>query len=65
MAILTKLHYGNADEKMHMEAFNNLVELFRTVHVDNMKILKALIYAKEDQPPLIDCSNKTRVCSNF
>ncbi|KAF7806007.1 protein SIEVE ELEMENT OCCLUSION B-like [Senna tora] len=49
------------DEKRHIEAFENLKRLFETIHIDNMKILKALIYAKEDPPPLIDCTNKTKV----
>ncbi|KAI9108851.1 hypothetical protein K1719_020156 [Acacia pycnantha] len=43
------------------EAFHNLVDLFKTIHVDNMKILRALIYAKDDPPPLIDCPNRARV----
>ncbi|KAI9087600.1 hypothetical protein K1719_030470 [Acacia pycnantha] len=55
--------YANiyADEKRHTEAFHNLARLFETAHVDNLKILRALIYAKEDPPPLIDGSIKTRV----
>lgn len=40
-----------------------LVRLFDTVHIDNMKILKALIYAKDDQLPLFDGSSKRRVSS--
>jgi hypothetical protein len=50
------------DEKRHIEAFHNLIRLFETVHVDNMKILRALIYAKDDIPPLIDGTTKLRVC---
>ncbi|KAK4264446.1 hypothetical protein QN277_025623 [Acacia crassicarpa] len=49
------------NDKIHIEAFHNLVDLFKMIHVDNMKILKALIYAKDDPPPLIDCSNRARV----
>ncbi|KAF7838228.1 protein SIEVE ELEMENT OCCLUSION B-like [Senna tora] len=48
------------DEKRHIEAFHNLVHLFETSHVDNLKILRALIYARDDQPPLIDCSNRSK-----
>lgn len=31
-------------------------------HIDNMKILKALIYAKDDLQPLMDGATKRRVC---
>ncbi|CAK7332481.1 unnamed protein product [Dovyalis caffra] len=48
------------DEKRHIEAYQTLVILFETFHVDNMKILKALIYAKDDQLPLIDGSTMKR-----
>ncbi|WJX33148.1 hypothetical protein P8452_21386 [Trifolium repens] len=53
--------YQYIDEKRHIEAFHNLIRLFETVHVDNMKILRALIYAKDDIPPLIDGTTKLRV----
>ncbi|XP_028795892.1 protein SIEVE ELEMENT OCCLUSION B-like [Neltuma alba] len=53
--------YQYIDEKRHIEAFQNLVRLFETAHVDNMKIIRALIYAKDDPPPLIDGPTKTRV----
>ncbi|KAK4257003.1 hypothetical protein QN277_006651 [Acacia crassicarpa] len=53
--------YQYIDEKRHIEAFRNLVRLFETAHIDNLKILRALIYAKEDPPPLVDGSTKTRV----
>ncbi|KAK4750702.1 hypothetical protein SAY87_004184 [Trapa incisa] len=49
------------DDKMYAEAYHNLLRLFDTYHVDNMKILKALIYAKEDILPLYNSSTKTRV----
>ncbi|KAI9108812.1 hypothetical protein K1719_020117 [Acacia pycnantha] len=49
------------NDKIHKQAFHNLVDLFKTIHVDNMKILRALIYAKDDPPPLIDCPNRARV----
>lgn len=44
-----------------MEAYLTLVKLFETPQIDNMKILKALIYAKEDLPPLWDGHAKKRV----
>lgn len=50
----------SADEKRHAEAYQLLVRLFESHHLDNMKILKALIYAKEDMQPLVDGS-KSRV----
>ncbi|KAK4778646.1 hypothetical protein SAY86_006174 [Trapa natans] len=49
------------DDKMHAEAYHNLLRLFDTYHVDNMKVLKALIYAKDDILPLYNGSTKTRV----
>lgn len=56
------MKWVNVDEKRHIEAYLTLVRLFETPHLDNIKILKALIYAKEDQLPLFDGSNKKRVC---
>lgn len=38
-----------------------LVRLFETPHIDNMKILRALIYSKDDQLPLYDGTSKKRV----
>ncbi|XP_004501847.1 protein SIEVE ELEMENT OCCLUSION B-like isoform X1 [Cicer arietinum] len=55
------LCYQAIDEKRHIEAFHNLIRLFETVHVDNMKIMRALIYAKDDIPPLIDGTTKLKV----
>ncbi|KAK7350668.1 hypothetical protein VNO77_09528 [Canavalia gladiata] len=55
------LCYQYIDEKRHMEAFHNLIRLFETVHIDNMKILRALIYAKDDILPLLDGNTKTKV----
>jgi hypothetical protein len=53
-----------ADEKRNVESFQMLKNLFEMVHIDNMKILKALIYAKDDIQPLIDGSSKKRVRSS-
>ncbi|KAF8390540.1 hypothetical protein HHK36_025067 [Tetracentron sinense] len=53
--------YQYIDEKRHMEAYQTLVRLFEANHLDNMKILKALIYAKDDLQPLYDGSTKKRV----
>ncbi|CAL5421230.1 unnamed protein product [Camellia sinensis] len=37
------------------------MHLFKTTHIDNQKILKALIYAKDNQLPLVDGSTKRQV----
>lgn len=55
------LCYQHIDEKRHIEAYQTLIRLVDTPHIDNMKILKALIYAKEDQLPLWDGQLKRRV----
>ena len=46
---------------MDDEAYENLCELFKMVHLDNMRVLKALINAKDEALPLFDGSTKTRV----
>ncbi|KAJ6321440.1 hypothetical protein OIU77_011503 [Salix suchowensis] len=46
------------DEKRNFEAYQTLARLLDSVHIDNMKILKALIYAKDDQLPLFHGSTK-------
>ncbi|XP_011014351.1 PREDICTED: uncharacterized protein LOC105118161 [Populus euphratica] len=53
--------YQHIDEKRNVESFQMLKNLFETIHIDNMKVLKALIYAKDDIQPLIDGSSKKRV----
>ncbi|KAF5739583.1 hypothetical protein HS088_TW12G00792 [Tripterygium wilfordii] len=53
--------YQHIDEKRNVESFQMLVNLFDMIHIDNMKVLKALIYAKDDKLPLIDGSTKRRV----
>ncbi|XP_042496824.1 protein SIEVE ELEMENT OCCLUSION B-like [Macadamia integrifolia] len=55
------LCYQHIDEKKSIEAYTTLVRLFETIHIDNMKILKALIYAKDDMQPLLEGSTKRRV----
>lgn len=51
----------DVDEKKSLEAYQMLLHLFETLHVDNMKILRALIYAKDDLLPLVDGASKKRV----
>ncbi|KAI3970386.1 hypothetical protein MKX01_024033 [Papaver californicum] len=49
------------EDNRHAEAYQTLVRIFETAHIDNLKILKALIYPKDDIMPLYDGSNKRRV----
>lgn len=51
----------NAEEKRDIESFQMLINLFEMTHLDNMKVLKALIYAKDDLQPLVDGSTGQRV----
>ena len=51
-----------AEENLDLETYQMLQNLLDSVQIDNMKILKALISAKEDLP-LLDGSTKRRVCS--
>ncbi|KAM7483127.1 hypothetical protein LguiB_007710 [Lonicera macranthoides] len=55
------LCYQHIDEKRHDEYFNMLLRLFEMQHLDNLRILKALIYNKDDILPLLDGTSKTRV----
>nr|GMD68363.1 protein SIEVE ELEMENT OCCLUSION B-like [Ipomoea batatas] len=50
-----------AEEKMHIEYYRMLVHLFEITHFDNMKILKALIYIKDDILPLEVGNVHTRI----
>lgn len=53
--------YQHIEEKRSVESYNYLISLFEMTHIDNMKILKALIYAKDDLQPLMDGATKRRV----
>lgn len=53
----------NAAEKRNVEAYQMLLDLFKTAHIDNMKVLKALLASKEDPQPIYDGHNKRRVCT--
>ncbi|KAI9173833.1 hypothetical protein LWI28_007291 [Acer negundo] len=55
------LCHQHIDEKRQIEAYHNLVRLLETIHMDNMKVLRALIYAKDDRQPLVEGSNNTTV----
>lgn len=54
-----------ADERKQIEAFQNLKNLFDMTHVDNMRILRELIYPRDDQQPLVDGATKRRVSHFF
>ncbi|KAJ8758876.1 hypothetical protein K2173_002655 [Erythroxylum novogranatense] len=49
------------DEKIHFEAYQGLKRLLQGSHIDNLKIIRALIHATEDQQPLYDGDSKKRV----
>ncbi|KAA8548170.1 hypothetical protein F0562_004569 [Nyssa sinensis] len=53
--------YQHIEEKRNVEAYDALLHIFEMIHIDNMKVLKALIYAKDDLQPLLDGSTKRRV----
>ncbi|KAF7845123.1 protein SIEVE ELEMENT OCCLUSION B [Senna tora] len=59
-----KTHLGSCfryiEKRIDDEAYDMLVELFRMPHIDNIRVLKALIYAKDDLPPLYDGYSKKR-----
>ncbi|KAI8019568.1 Protein SIEVE ELEMENT OCCLUSION B [Camellia lanceoleosa] len=44
----------------HIETFQMLIRLFEMSHVDNVRILKALIYSKDDQLPLVEGTTKKK-----
>ncbi|GAB2220445.1 hypothetical protein Drorol1_Dr00008096 [Drosera rotundifolia] len=58
------LYYQHIDDKKYIEAYQMLVRLLDTPQIDNIKILKALIYAKDDLLPLFYGSTKKRVSIN-
>ncbi|XP_052197893.1 protein SIEVE ELEMENT OCCLUSION B-like isoform X2 [Diospyros lotus] len=58
---LLDICYSLLDEKRDVEAFQSLVQILDMIHIDNMKVLKALIYTKDDIFPLYDGSAKRRV----
>ncbi|CAK9143950.1 unnamed protein product [Ilex paraguariensis] len=58
------LCYQYIAKKKHDEYFQMLVRLFEMSHFDNIKVLKPIIYNKDDLLPLKDGSNKPRVKVN-
>ncbi|KAL5748229.1 hypothetical protein ACOSQ2_025526 [Xanthoceras sorbifolium] len=55
------LCHQHIDEKRQIEAYHNLVRLLEIIHMDNMKVLRALICAKDDRQPLVEGSSNTTV----
>lgn len=56
-----RICYEFIEEKKREEAFNNLVLLFKTPQKDNVRVLKSLIYAREDTQPLVQIITRKRV----
>lgn len=59
--LLSYLAKFNEGKKMDAEAYQMLRDLFSKPHTDNMKVLKALIYARDDILPIYDGVTKKRV----
>ncbi|CAL5368371.1 unnamed protein product [Camellia sinensis] len=55
------LCYKLIEEKKNVEAYEALLHIFEMVHIDNMKVLRTLIYPKDDLQPLFDGSTKRRI----
>ncbi|XP_057491065.1 protein SIEVE ELEMENT OCCLUSION B-like [Actinidia eriantha] len=53
--------YQLIEEKRNIEAYEALLHIFEMIHIDNLKVLKAIIYAKDDLQPLYDGGSKRRV----
>ncbi|XVF16298.1 hypothetical protein REPUB_Repub10bG0019200 [Reevesia pubescens] len=53
--------HKHIDERKFIEAYQNLLYLFETAQIDNVKFLKALINPKDDPLPLVDGVTKKRV----
>ena len=62
--IYTEILLFTAEERMDVESYQMLVELFKMIHIDNMRVLKALICPKDDVLPLVDGTIKKRVSSS-
>ncbi|KAI3748109.1 hypothetical protein L6452_10984 [Arctium lappa] len=56
-----KICHRVIEDKREMEHRNSFNQLFDTIHIDNMKILKTLISPRDDILPLFDGSTKQRV----
>ncbi|KGN63518.1 protein SIEVE ELEMENT OCCLUSION B isoform X2 [Cucumis sativus] len=56
-----KLCIQYIDEKRHEEAYQNLVRISETLHLDNMKFIRAFISTREDIHPIYDGTTKMTV----
>ncbi|KAK3223509.1 hypothetical protein Dsin_010534 [Dipteronia sinensis] len=54
------LCYKIIDEKRHFETYQALIRLIESAHIDSMKVVRALIYAKDDQLPLVILEGSTK-----
>ncbi|KAK4373165.1 hypothetical protein RND71_008549 [Anisodus tanguticus] len=55
-----ELCYQKIEEKRQQDAFEALVRLLKTPHIDNVKTFSALIYSKDDRLPLFHGTLKRR-----
>lgn len=62
--LLNFAQHENTDEKKQLEAYHNLVRLFELPQLDNVRILRHLIYMKDDLLPLVDGTTKSKVNSH-
>ena len=69
--IYTEILLFNAEERKHVESdqmlvkpYQMLVKLFTMIHIDNIKVLKALICPRDDVLALVDGTTKKRVSSS-
>ncbi|GAA0138615.1 hypothetical protein LIER_00326 [Lithospermum erythrorhizon] len=53
--------HHHIDEKKHAEYFAMLIHLFESTHMDNMRVLKALFYLRNDLPSLVVGTTQTTV----
>ncbi|GLU03178.1 hypothetical protein SLE2022_203930 [Rubroshorea leprosula] len=56
-----RLCYQHIEETKQIEAFQAIVRIFETPHMDNMKILNVLFFIPDGQPPLFEGTTKKRV----
>ncbi|GMP29474.1 hypothetical protein CsSME_00004563 [Camellia sinensis var. sinensis] len=56
-----ELCYQLVEEKRNLEACESLVRLMEMIHLDNMKVLRALSFAKDDLLPLFDVLRRKNV----
>uniref|UniRef100_A0A7N0U8I1 Sieve element occlusion n=1 Tax=Kalanchoe fedtschenkoi TaxID=63787 RepID=A0A7N0U8I1_KALFE len=60
MSLLGACH-KHIEGKMHLETYQLLLHLFEMTHIDNMKVLRALLNQRDEPQPLVDGATKRRV----